>query len=156
MTIGFYFYFLFFISNSNIRYLLLFYFHWGNTVGFYGLSDIRPSRPDLHSSDFLKWPLHHQMEGARIQKVGHFFLDTPLRLSLHLINITLPRKPPPSLRMIWLKHLRSSEGWQKAGGKKKKMFHSDVSRDLLCLPVWAYSTVGTVTSPAQQTHTHTR
>lgn len=69
-------------------------------VEFYGLLDIQPSRANLHFSDFLKWPLHHQIEGAQIQKVGHFFLDTPLRLSLDLINITLPRKPLLSLCMI--------------------------------------------------------
>lgn len=36
---------------------------------------------------------------------------------LQLVNILLPRKPQPSLCTIWLKHLRSSEGWQKAGKK---------------------------------------
>lgn len=50
------------------------------------------------------------------KKVGHYFLDAPFCTSLRLINIILPRKPP-SLYTIWLKHHRSSEGWQKAGKK---------------------------------------
>lgn len=72
------------------------------------------------TSSSLRWGL-----GEQIQKIGHCFLDAPFCSSIWLFNIILPRKPQWSLCMLFLKHLRSSEGWQ------KKMFHFNISRDLL-------------------------
>lgn len=47
-----------------------------------------------------------------------------------------PPTKPRSLSTIWLTHLRSSEGWQKAG-KKGGCFTAG-PRETLCLPVWVY------------------
>lgn len=81
------------------------------------------------------------------KKVGHPFLDT-LRLSLRLINITLPRKAPLSLCVIWLKHLRSSEGWQKARRKTARRFTLTCPGTCFVYLCGLYSTASAVTSSA--------
>lgn len=110
----------------------------GHSLDVFALQWSLTLHVDQPVDDFPIYPLHRYVEGAQIQKSrSPFFLDASFCAMLRLENIILPRKPQLSLCTIWLKHLRSSEGWQTAG-KKRRMFHSSISRELLCLPVWAY------------------
>lgn len=94
------------------------------SLGFSDLSFGWHGRPPMRPGDFLLYSGAGPADGQTpifltvtymelsSTKIGHLFPDARLGSTLQLV-----KRSPPTLCAIWLTHLRSSEGWQKAEKK---------------------------------------